>query len=204
MTGETEAVSAKGKSTEAESVEAESSVQREIGLPIDPDVEPAPAGRSRRGRPELPDPRLIGVIALGGAAGGLARYLIGLAVPTAHGGFPVATFGINVSGSFLLCLLVVLILEVWPPTTLVRPLLGVGFCGAFTTFSTWMVDTDRLIAGRHYGTAALYLFGSLAAGLAAGSLGFIAGRAIVAHRRARSQSRSDEPAREPAAEGSTS
>lgn len=194
MTGETEAVSAEGKSAQPEAGR----------LPIDPDVEPAPAGRPQRGRRDLPDPRLIGVIALGGAAGGLARYLIGLAVPTAHGGFPIATFGINVSGSFLLCLLVVLILEVWPPTTLVRPLLGVGFCGAYTTFSTWMVDTDRLIAGRHYGTAALYLFGSLAAGLAAGSLGFTAGRAIVAHRHARSKSQSGEPAREPATEGSTS
>ncbi|HEY3873598.1 MAG TPA: CrcB family protein [Actinocrinis sp.] len=193
MTGETEAVSAKT-----------GSAQREAALPIDPDVEPVPAGRARRGRPELPDPRLIGVIALGGAVGGLARYLIGRAAPTAHGGFPVATFGINVSGSFLLCLLVVLILEVWPPTTLVRPLLGVGFCGAYTTFSTWMVDTDRLIADRHYGTAALYLFGSLAAGLAAGSLGFTAGRAIVAHRHARSLHRSGEREGESAAEGSTS
>jgi fluoride exporter len=188
MTHEIEAVTAEG----------------EVGLPIDPDVEPVPAGRSRQGRREMPDPRLIGVIALGGAAGGLARYLIGLAAPTPHGGFPAATFGINVSGSFLLCFLVVLILEVWPPTTLVRPLLGVGFCGAFTTFSTWMVDTDKLIGDRRYGTAALYLFGSLVAGLAAASLGLTAGRAIVAHRHARTPRQSDETAGEPAAEGSAS
>jgi CrcB protein len=151
-------------------------------LPEDPDllVEPTAAGRRGGARPSW---ALLGVIAVGGFAGGLARYEIGLAFPTRHGTFPTATFGINVSGSFILALLVVLVLEVLPPTTYVRPLLGVGFCGAFTTFSTWMVGADQLVSDGHSGIAAGYLAGSLVAGLAATSLGLTVGRAIATHRR---------------------
>jgi fluoride exporter len=127
-------------------------------------------------------PAVLGAIALGGFAGGLARYELGLAFPAAHGAFPATTFAINVSGSFILALLLVFILEIWPPTRYVRPLLGVGFCGAYTTFSTYMVDADRLTSGGHYATAAWYLLGSLAAGLAATSLALTVGRAVVAHR----------------------
>jgi fluoride exporter len=151
-------------------------------LPTDPDLDlpseqTAPSGR------RVPHGRLLAVIALGGFVGGLARYGLGLAFPAAHGTFPGATFAINVSGSFILALLMVYVLEIWRPTTFVRPLLGTGFCGAYTTFSTWMVDTDRLVSAGHYATAAGYLFGSLAAGLAATSLGLSTGRAVVAHRR---------------------
>jgi fluoride exporter len=156
-------------------------------LPIDPDLEIESAGRTdQAGGAALGrirhDPRILAAIAIGGFAGGLARYGIGLAVPAAHGGFPAATFAINVTGSFILALLVVFVLEILPPTTYLRPLLGTGFCGALTTFSTWMLDTDRLLAARHYGTAAGDLFGSLAAGMAATTLGLSVGRAIVAHR----------------------
>ena len=91
---------------------------------------------------------MLGAVALGGFAGGEARYLLGLAFPTGHATFPATTFAINVSGSFVLALLLVLILEVWPPTKYLRPLLCTGFCGAYTTFSTWMVDTDRLVSAR--------------------------------------------------------
>lgn len=151
---------------------------RKSRLPVDPDVEVPPASQ-----PHPHSARVLGAIALGGFAGGLARYELGLTFPTRHGAFPATTFAINVSGSFILALLLVCVLEVWPPTRYVRPLLGVGFCGAYTTFSTWMVDTDRLLADRHFATAALNVGGSLAAGLAATSLGLTCGRAVVAHRR---------------------
>jgi CrcB protein len=141
---------------------------------------PAPPGRA----PRHPlHPRVLAAIALGGFAGGLARYGLGLAFPTAHGHFPAATFAINISGSFILALLIVFVLEIWPPTTYVRPLLAVGFCGAYTTFSTWMVGVDQLLSAGRTGVAAEYLFGSLAAGLAATSLGLTTARAVVAHRR---------------------
>jgi len=136
-----------------------------------------------RPRRRRQDPRVLGAVALGGFAGGEARYLLGLAFPTGHAAFPATTFAINVSGSFVLALLLVLILEVWPPTKYLRPLLATGFCGAYTTFSTWMVDTDRLFSAGRYGLAAADLCGSLLAGLAATLLGLAAGRAVLSHRK---------------------
>lgn len=129
--------------------------------------------------------RVLAAIAVGGALGGPARYGLGLAFPTAPHTFPATTFAINVSGSFLLALLVVLILEVWPPTVYVRPFLCVGFLGAYTTFSTWMVDTDRLISAGAWGTAAANLVLSLVAGLAATALGLSVGQGIVTRRSSR-------------------
>jgi fluoride exporter len=124
-------------------------------------------------------------VASGGVIGGLSRYGLGLAFPTRPGTFPLTTFAINVSGSFLLALLLVFVLEVWPPSRYVRPFAAVGMIGTYTTFSTWMVDTDRLIAGGHITTAALNLFGSLLAGLAAVTLGLTCGRAMAARGRPR-------------------
>ena len=84
----------------------------------------------------------------------------------------------------ILALLLVFVLEIWPPTTYVRPFAAVGFCGAFTTFSTWMVDSDRLLAHGHYGIAVADIGGSLIAGLGGTALGFSLGRGVVARRRA--------------------
>jgi CrcB protein len=125
---------------------------------------------------------VLGAIALGGFLGGLARYEIGLALPARPGTFPVAIFAINVSGSFLLALLMVFVLEVWRPTRYVRPLLGTGFCGAYTTFSTFTVAVDQLYAGGHAALAAGYVAASLAAGLAATGLGLTLGRLFAAPR----------------------
>jgi len=152
-------------------------------LPIDPDVRIESADKTQAHTPERRRHwRVLAAIALGGFLGGLARYEIGLAFPTAHGTFPTTTFAVNVAGSFILALLTVFVLEILPPTVYLRPLLGVGFCGALTTFSTWMLDTDRLLGAHDYGAAAGNVLGSLAAGLAATSLGLTVGRAIVAHR----------------------
>lgn len=127
--------------------------------------------------------RILTAIAAGGMLGGTTRYGLGLALPTAARTFPATTFAINVSGSFVLALMLILIMEIWPPSTYTRPFAAVGFCGAYTTFSTWMVDTDRLLAAGRYGTAAAYLAGSLAAGLAATTLGLAVGRGLAVARR---------------------
>lgn len=126
--------------------------------------------RARLGR------RVLAVVALGGLLGGTARYALGLTFPAPAGTFPLTTFVINVSGSFLLALLLVYVLEIWPPTRYVRAFAGVGFLGSFTTFSTWMVDSDRLLGHGHPAAAAVNVFGSLAAGLAATVLGLAVGR----------------------------
>ena len=146
-------------------------------LPTDPDLgESPPPPRARTPR------RVLAAIAAGGALGGPVRYGLGSAFPTAPHTFPATTFAINVTGSFVLALLMVFILDVWPPNAYVRPFFCVGFLGAYTTFSTWMVDTDRLISAGAYGTAAANVLLSLAAGVAATSLGLSVGRGVAAWR----------------------
>ncbi|MEU0253685.1 CrcB family protein [Streptomyces sp. NPDC006184] len=125
---------------------------------------------------------VLAAVALGGLLGGTARYALVLAFPASGAAFPWTTFAVNVSGAFALALLLVHVFEVWPPTRYVRPFAAVGFLGAFTTFSTWMVDTDRLLGHGHYAAAALNVFGSLFAGLAATVLGLVIGRLISARR----------------------
>jgi protein CrcB len=91
-------------------------------------------------------------------------------------GFPWATFWVNVVGSFILGVSVVLVVERWPTTRYVRPFVAIGFCGGFTTFSTMVVQAAQL--GQHHraGAAAVYLLASLAAGLAAAAAGMAAAR----------------------------
>lgn len=165
-------------------------------LPFDPDLDTAedrrrqPAGSRAAGpfaaRRRSRWPRIhwltVAAVAGGGFFGGLARYLVGLALPTKPGTFPWAIFLVNTAGGFILALLLILVLEVLPPTTYVRPVLGTGFCGALTTFSSVAVGIDQLAADGHAGTAVGYLAASLAAGLAAASFGIVLGRSIAAQR----------------------
>ncbi len=126
--------------------------------------------------------RIYGVIALGGFAGGDARYALGLVWPDNPGVFPWTTFGINVSGSFVLALLLVLILEAWEAPTWLRPLVGTGFLGAFTTFSAVAFALDRFAAADQWLLFSAYMGFSVLAGLAAASFGVVLGRAWVAAR----------------------
>jgi len=119
------------------------------------------------------------VIAVGGALGSLARWGLTLALPHPVGAFPWATFDANVSGCLLIGLLMVVVLDVLPPHRHLRPFLGVGVLGGFTTFSTYMLDARALLAAGRPGTAAAYLFGSLAAGLTAVWLGVTLARLAV-------------------------
>ena len=122
--------------------------------PIDSDVDLHPGGLGRRGRG---DATVLAAIAAGGAIGAAARYLIGLAWPTPAGAFPAATLAINLLGCALIGVLMVLITDVWSRQRLLRPFLGTGVLGGFTTFSTYTVDIERLASGAHVGTALLYL-----------------------------------------------
>jgi fluoride exporter len=122
--------------------------------PIDPDVDLRQSRPGRRWRDDLP---VLATIAAGGATGAAARYLVGEAWPTPAGGFPASTLAINVLGCALIGVLMVLITEVWSRQRLLRPFLGTGVLGGFTTFSTYAVDIQRLAAGGQVDTALLYL-----------------------------------------------
>jgi CrcB protein len=117
------------------------------------------------------------VIAAGGALGSLARYGVGELVPWAGDGFPWATFLENISGGLALGVLIVFLLDVWPPHRYLRPFLGVGLLGGFTTFSTYMLESRDLLAGGETATAFAYLAATLVAGLAAVWLGIASARA---------------------------
>ena len=93
------------------------------------------------------------LIAVGGAAGSLLRYLIGGAVQRmSAGGFPVGTMFVNVSGCFLIGVLLRQFLNMQVSPEL-RAFLIVGFCGGFTPFSTFSAETLGLIEGGEYGRA---------------------------------------------------
>jgi fluoride exporter len=161
-------------------------------IPIDPDVAPADSAQphpTARPGPRRPprryhgraEPDVLGVIAIGGMLGASARYAIARGLPTHPGGFPWATFWTNLSGSFLLGVLLVLVVERFPPTRYVRPFLGTGVLGAFTTMSTYEVETAVLFKDGHPTTALLYGLGSLVAGLVLAYAGIVAGR-LAPHR----------------------
>lgn len=90
-------------------------------------------------------------VGLGGAAGSIARYALACSLP-AGSGFPLATFAVNATGSLLIGLFAGS-LEGHP---MLLRLLSVGFCGGFTTFSTFSADTVRLLRDGQCTQAALY------------------------------------------------
>ena len=135
-------------------------------------METVRTGTARSGEPAL---RVV-AIAAGGALGTLARYGVNRAIIPPALGFPWSTFVVNVTGSLLLGLVVTMVVERWSPTRFVRPFVAVGFCGGFTTFSTMVVSAAQLGQHGRSGLAAVYLVGSLAAGLVAAAVGMALAR----------------------------
>lgn len=147
-------------------------------VPIDPDLAPPVTARGRHASrsPGRAQPDVLAVIAAGGMLGASARYGIAQLVPPRPGRFPWATWWTNLSGSFLLGLLLVLILERFPPTRYVRPFLATGILGAFTTMSTYQVETVLLIKDGHARTGIAYGLGSVLAGIGLAYTGILTGR----------------------------
>ncbi|HET6577904.1 MAG TPA: fluoride efflux transporter CrcB [Gemmatimonadales bacterium] len=124
---------------------------------------------------------MLWYIAVGSAIGGVGRYLLGgLVQRLAAGTFPAGTLFVNVTGSFLLGLILRYAIETPAVTPELRALLTVGLCGGYTTFSTFSYETVALVEDGDWTRAALYITLSLALSLAATFLGFAAAREIVA------------------------
>ncbi|MGV9671354.1 MULTISPECIES: fluoride efflux transporter CrcB [unclassified Gordonia (in: high G+C Gram-positive bacteria)] len=148
-----------------------------IPIPVDPDTPPA--------RPlhlQLP---ALGLVFVGGVAGTGMRYLLEELFPTVGTGWPWATFGVNLAGAFILGVILEVIILAGPDSgwrQRVRLLVGTGFCGSLTTYSTFALETTHL--GQHgaVGIAIAYVVTSVAAGIACAWLGIVAAGSIFARR----------------------
>ena len=151
--------------------------ESELTEPIDSDVD----FRVRSQRLELVRSHgaVLAAIAIGGGIGAVCRYALSQALPTRAGQFPWATFVTNVLGCFLIGVLMVLITEVWPAHRLVRPFLGVGILGGFTTFSTYAVEIRGLLQPGSVGPAFTYLAGTLVCAMLAVMIGVWLTRTIT-------------------------
>ena len=125
------------------------------------------AGRLARPRTASgPGAADLAAIAVGGGLGSVARYLLSQAFPAGHG-FPWAIFAVNVSGCFLLGLLMVYLMDVWPPRRYLRPFLATGLLGGYTTFSTYAAGVMTLLTGHAPALADAYALTSILAALVA-------------------------------------
>lgn len=106
-------------------------------------------------------------IACGGAIGALARLGLAQAVPTPAGAWPWATFAANIAGAVLLGYFVTRLQERLPVTTLPRPLLATGLCGALTTFSTVQIELVKMADRHAWGLASGYLLATVVGGYVA-------------------------------------
>jgi CrcB protein len=129
------------------------------------------------------DWRLIAAVAIGGALGSVARYLLGAFIQDRVSmALPLGTLVINVVGSLLLGFFVQVGLDTSAFSPEIRFFLTTGFCGGFTTFSTFSYETFRLIEDGEYGTAGAYVTGSVVLSLLGCALGMGAARRLLAAR----------------------
>jgi CrcB protein len=113
------------------------------------------------------------LVALGAAIGAPLRYLTDRAVQARHASsFPWGTFTVNIAGSLLLGYLLGLPAAPW-----VTAMLGTGFCGALTTYSTFSLETLRLVRTGERTLATAYAIGSVLAGLGAAQVGLLLAQA---------------------------
>ena len=119
------------------------------------------------------------LVCVGGAAGAGARYLVdGWISARAGGAFPWGTLTVNLSGSFLLGLLFALAIESSVLPSSIRAPVMIGFVGAYTTFSTLMLETYRLVEDGAVWLAVANVVGSSVLGLIAVVAGIALGRAV--------------------------
>lgn len=127
----------------------------------------------------------IALVGMGGLLGAPLRHQLGVWFPHTSGEWPITTFVINITGAFLLGLLLEGLTRLGPDTgwrRRVRLGVGTGVLGAFTTYSTLAVDTDLLLRDHHWSTAAGYAFGTVPAGLVATAAGVAIGARLRTRR----------------------
>ena len=118
-------------------------------------------------------------LAVGGLAGTFARYWLAGAVYRRFGsGFPIGTLAVNLSGCLLIGFLAALAEAKFVLGPNARLLLMVGFCGAFTTFSTFMLESANLVRDGQTWLAALNVVGSVALGFVGFKLGVMLGEIL--------------------------
>jgi CrcB protein len=115
----------------------------------------------------MPDRSELIAIFVGGAAGAMLRVWLGEHFTAPDDAWPWLIFSINVSGAFLLAFLSTRLQTLPRLAPVLGPLLGVGFCGAYTTFSTMQVEAVDLVEAHRTGVAVAYLLASVAAGVLA-------------------------------------
>jgi CrcB protein len=127
---------------------------------------------------------MIWLVALGGALGSACRFLLGPALQRAFNAtFPVGTLFINIIGSLILGFVLGLAAEGVDVRPEARAFLAIGFCGGFTTFSTFSWEAVRLLEDGEGSRAVLYILGSVALSVGAAFIGLVAARQLVALRR---------------------
>ena len=119
-------------------------------------------------------------VALGSAIGGVSRYLLGgLVQRLLDTTFPAGTLLVNISGSFLLGAILRYALETPTLSPEVRALLTIGFCGGYTTFSTFSYETVALLEDGEWTRAGLYVGASVLLSLVGTFLGFAVAREVI-------------------------
>jgi CrcB protein len=144
-------------------------------IPLDPDA--AVPAEGARPVSLHTQPLIVGLVAVGGGLGTAARYGVSLALPTTAGRWPLGTFVVNMVGSFVLGALLEGLARRGPDSgrrQQARLLIGTGFCGALTTFSTLAVESDLLVRSHNSGLALAYAAVSLAGGLVMTTVGIAA------------------------------
>jgi len=124
---------------------------------------------------------MLFAIAFGGAAGSVLRYLVSVWLAKANGAFPISTFAVNVAGALLLGFLA-RVFHAPDSSPLWRAALTVGFCGGFTTFSTFSAEFVTLVQEGKSARAVAYVVASVVSGVLAITAGIALGQRFVASR----------------------
>ena len=151
-------------------------------------VSRVPTGRRRRSTPLA---RLAGLVALGGMVGTTARAQLEAAFPTPAGGWPWATFAINLVGSLVLGVLLESLLRSGSDTGWRRACrlgCGTGIIGGFTTYSTFVLEVEELLRGGHTAVAVAYPLVSVVVGVVVAGVGTAIAAAWARRRRAGQES----------------